>query len=256
MARWTTLLGTLALLATHGRSTEVVRVRVPHGGAVPEVVLDAGGVLHMTYGRGAPGNAYYVESRDHGRTFSRPVRLNRRTDTVTTGGERGPKLALGKDGMIHVVWLGFYKTGGGVWYTRSTDGGKTFEPERCLTAVRPAWDNATVAADRDGNVYVLYTGQWPGLADDPESPVAAPIILARSTDCGKTFAGSELVKHNYPGRACGCCRLVARVGADGNLYVAFRGGYHNLRDPHLLRGRKTGNDFKVTRISPDQWEFG
>jgi hypothetical protein len=41
--------------------------------------------------------------------------------------ERGPKLALGKDGVIHVVWIRFYKQGGGVWYTRSTDGGNTWQ---------------------------------------------------------------------------------------------------------------------------------
>jgi len=65
-----------------------------------------------------------------------------------------------------------------------------------------------------------------------------------------------LVKHNYPGRACGCCRLEARVAPDENLYIAFRGGFQNIRDPYLLKGKKTENDFRVTRISEDNWDFG
>jgi hypothetical protein len=248
---------TLLLLTPPGICAEVKTIRVPQGGAVPEVVLDAKGVLHMTYGRGAPGNGYYVQSRNLGTTYTRPVQLNQRADTVTTGMERGPKLALGKDGVLHVVWLGYYKKGGGVWYTRSTDGGKTFEAERNLTEVRPAWDNATVTADQEGKVFVFWTGQWPKLPnEDPKSPVASPIIMSRSTDNGKTFAPSQLVKHDYPGRACGCCRLEAQVGPDDALYVGFRGGFQNLRDPYLLKGEKAQNDFKVVRISEDKWEAG
>jgi hypothetical protein len=257
MARRFVSLWLLFLFAPAGDCAEVKTIRVPDGGEVPEVVLDARGVLHVTYGRGAPGNAYYVQSSDFGKTFTRPVQLNRRADTVTTGMERSPKLALGKDGVVHVVWLGYYKQGGGVWYTRSTDGGKSFEPERNLTEVRPAWDNATVAADQDGDVFALWTGQWPGLPnEDPKSPVASPIIMARSTDNGRTFAKSELVKHDYPGRACGCCRLEAQVGPEGDLYIGFRGGYQNLRDPHLLKGKKAENNFKVAHIGEDNWEAG
>src|SRR5262249_39351533 len=150
----------LFLLAPAVVGTEVKAIRVPHDGEVPEVVLDAKGVLHLVYGGGAPGNGYYVQSRDLGKSFTAPVQLNQRADTVTTGMERGPKLALGKDGVLHVVWLGYYKKGGGVWYTRSTDGGKTFEAERSLTEVKPAWDNATVTSDDDGNVFVFWTGYW------------------------------------------------------------------------------------------------
>ena len=256
MIRRLALLHALFLLAPACPSAEVKAIRVPRGGEVPEVVLDAKGVLHMTYGRGAPGNGFYVQSKVLGKTFTAPVQLNQRTDTVTTGMERGPKLALGKDGVLHVVWLGYYKKGGGVWYTRSTDGGKTFEAERNLTEVKPAWDNATVAADQDGNVFVFWTGQWPDQPnEDPKSPTASPIIMTRSTDNGKTFAKSELVKHDYPGRACGCCRLEAQVGTDGSLYIGFRGGFENIRDPYLLKGKKDENEFKVSRISEDKWDF-
>jgi hypothetical protein len=245
----------MALLAAGARA-DVKTIRAPNHGEVPEVVLDAKGVLHMTYGRGLPGDGFYVRSTDGGKTFTEPVRVNRRVGTVTTGMERGPKLALGKDGTIHVVWLGYYKNSGGVFYSRSTDGGKTFEPERNLLEPVYGADNATVAADADGNVVALWTGGFPGTKEDPESPTASPIILARSTDNGRTFSKNELLKSDHPasGRACGCCRLNAQVAGD-NLYVGFRGGYQNLRDPYLLRGPKAENNFHVVRVSKDDWEF-
>ncbi|HEV3262507.1 MAG TPA: sialidase family protein [Gemmataceae bacterium] len=242
--------------STPGTHADVKTVRVPHGGEVPEVFLDAKGVLHMAYGRGLPGNGYYVQSRDGGKTFTKPVQVNRHPDTVTTGRERGPKLAVGKDGVVHVVWLGEYKETGGVWYTRSTDGGKTFEAERNLVRPKYGVDNATVAADADGHVFALWTGGFPGVKEDPESPVASPIVLVRSTDNGKTFSKNELLHSDHPasGRACGCCRLEARAGTDGNLYVAFRAGYKGIRDPYLLRGRASENDFKSVRVSVDKWK--
>jgi hypothetical protein len=246
------LLALLALMAgVPGRCAEVKTLRVPHGGEVPEVVLDGEGVLHMTYGWGLPGNGYYVCSRDGGKSFTEPVQLNHDPDTVTTGRERGPKLALGKGGVIHVVWMGYYKKAGGIIYTRSTDGGKTFEPERNLLDTKTGCDNATVAADRDGNVFVLWTDGR--LGNDADNPTASPIFLARSTDNGKTFSKNLPLHHDYPGRACGCCRLESQVGGD-NLYIAFRGGYKSIRDPFLLKGPKGENDFKSVPISTDDWK--
>src|SRR5579859_6525789 len=86
-----------------GARADVKVVRAPRGAEVPEVALDNRGVLHMVYGvatekgneYAGPGDSYYVQSRDHGRTFSPPVQLNR-PDDVWGGArmERGPKLAL------------------------------------------------------------------------------------------------------------------------------------------------------------------
>jgi hypothetical protein len=80
----------------------------------------------------------------------------------------------------------------------------------------------------------------------------------RSRDNGATFSANELLRSDHPAssRACGCCRLSATVGADGKLYVAFRGGYRNIRDPYLLQGKKAENDFHCLRVSADNWKFG
>jgi hypothetical protein len=235
-------------------AAEVRSLTLPAGARVPDVAQDAGGVIHATYGTGLPGDGCYIRSADGGKTFSTPVKLNQRGGTVTTGMERGPKLALGKDGVIHVVWLAYYKKGGGAWYTRSTDGGKSFAPERALQEPDYGLDNATIVADGRGLVLVLWTGGFPGITRDPDSPTASPIILVRSTDDGATFSKNELLPSDHPAssHACGCCRLEARLAGD-HLYVGFRGGYKNLRDPWILVGPKTGNAFRCVRISEDNW---
>ncbi|MBS1810392.1 MAG: hypothetical protein JST84_19670 [Acidobacteria bacterium] len=219
-------------------------------GRVPEVVQDRRGVLHLTYGKENDG--YYVQSRDGGKTFSPAIKVNQRAGTVTVGGERGVKIALGKDGIIHLVWLGHYQKGGGILYTRSTDGGKTFESERNLQDTEVGSDSPAIVADANGNLLVFWLDARIGKEED--NPVAHPILMTRSTDNGTSFSRNEIVKYDFAGRACACCRLEARLQGD-DLYIAFRTGYHNIRDFYLLKGRKLENNFKAVQVSADDWKL-
>ncbi len=217
---------------------------------MPDVALDECGVLHIVYGKGQ--DAYYTQSRDSGKTFRPPVRLNRHLETVTVGGERGPKLALGKDGVIQVLWQGDYRKGGGVWMTRSADDGKTFASERNILDAKTGIDEPTITADAQGNVYALWLdGRLP---QNAENQIASPLFMARSTDNGVTFGPNVAMKTDFPGRGCSCCMLWARV-VGPELYVAFRTGYRNVRDMILLHGPKTGNVFQAARVSEDHWQI-
>ena len=249
MRKFTTLI--FFVLATMFVNAQpVTPIQTPNQGRVPEIAQDKKGVLHLTYGK--DNDAFYVQSHDGGKSFSAPVKLNQRPDTVTVGGERGAKIVLGKNGMIHVVWLGHYRLGGGVWYTRSTDGGRSFAPERNLQDTSIGCDSPTIVADSAGNVLVFWLDAR--LPKDAENPVTDAIILARSTNHGETFTPNEIVKYDFAGRACACCRLEARLQGE-DVYIAFRTGYHNIRDFYLLKGRKLENNFQAVRVSDDKWQL-
>ena len=84
-------------------------VRVPDGGVFPQAQTDARGTIHLTYTTGDPAAAdvYYARSADGGDTFSRPVRVNRGPGgAVVVGTVRGPQMAVGRDGRVHVAWMG------------------------------------------------------------------------------------------------------------------------------------------------------
>jgi hypothetical protein len=251
-----TILFIVPLLTTGSASTEthpqdVTTLRVPNEGQNPELAIDARGILHLVYGRG--NDAWYTQSANRGRTWREPVKINSHPAIVTVGGERGPRLALGKEGTIHVAWTGNYKQDGGVWYTRSVDGGLSFAAERNLLDTKIGTDGVSLAVGTDGRVWVFWLdGRLP---KDEQSPTSEPIFMSRSKDDGVTFSANEQVKHNHPGRACACCRLESRAADDGMLYIAFRSGYHNIRDFYWLKGRQDANDFQATRISEDNWEL-
>jgi hypothetical protein len=215
-------------------------------------MMDADGVLHMVYGLG--DNALYVRSKDNGGTFSSPVKVNSSGKVCLTMGERGPKLALGRDGSIHVVWGDRWSPGAKCYvrYARSIDGGKSFEGAKQISPM-PGVDGPTIAADGEGNVLVFWH-----VFDPPqqEVPNGHWMYLSRSTDNGATFAAAERVKvSGIKDLACSMCSMRARIGRDGNVYLVFRSAENNIRDFYVLRSPKSENRFTPIRVNQDNWEL-
>jgi hypothetical protein len=231
-----------------------VRVlHLPEGALVPDVMMDGAGVLHMVYGLG--DDAWYVRSADNGRTFSAPVKVNTEGKVTLKMGERGPKLALGKGGSIHVVWADQWSPGVKVYprYSRSLDGGKTFEPPRALASLFGI-DGLTVAADGQGTVVAFFHHVIPG--QPLEVPESHRLYLARSTDNGATFGPEERLRiQGMDDLACSMCMMRARMTADGNVNLALRVANDNIRDFFLLRSPKRENTFVPLRVNEDRWEL-
>ena len=157
-------------------SGERVRLlRVPDAGLQPQVALDERGTLHLVYytGDSHKGNLLYVRSTDGGATFSSALPVNSQPGSAIAAGTiRGAQLAIGKAGRVHVAWNGSGeakpqgplnpdsgKHGMPMLYTRLSDTGKAFEPQRSLMHQSFGLDGGgTVAADRVGNVYVMWHG--------------------------------------------------------------------------------------------------
>lgn len=237
--------------ATNGRGDDSPSIiRLPSDTFVPDVAVDAKGILHMVFGRG--DHAWYVRSADNGMTLSEPVAVNSEGKVGLTMGERGPKIALGADGSIHVVWADRWSPGAKCYvkYARSTDGGRTFERPRQISSM-PGVDGVTMAADADGNVLVFWHVFQP-----PQNEVKQGhhMYLSRSADNGRTFAAEERVKiSNLKDLACSMCMMRARIGADGNVYLAFRSAQDNVRDFYVLKSPKTQNNFTALRVNTDNW---
>ncbi len=227
-------------------------IHLPDRALVPDVAVDAKGILHMVYGLG--DHAWYVRSADNGATLTAPVQVNTEGKVSLTMGERGPKLSVGSDGVIHVVWADRWSPGVKVYvrYTRSVDGGKTFEPPKQVSPM-PGTDGVTMSADGAGNVLVFWHVMDP---PQKEIPSATWLHMSRSTDNGATFAPSERLKiTGITGLACSMCMMRARIAADGNVYLALRVADNNIRDFYLLKSRKTENNFTPIRVNEDNWEL-
>ncbi len=204
----------------------------------------------MVYGLG--DNAYYVRSTDNARTFSAPVQVNSSGLVQLTMGERGPKLALGSGGSLHVAWADRWAPGvqTHIRYSRSLDGGRSFEPARLISS--PAGiDGVTLAADASGDVLVFWH-----VFDPPQHAVPDGhwIYMARSTDNGATFDPAERLNvSGIKGLACSMCMMRARIGSDGTAYLVFRTAQDNIRDFYVLESPLAQNRFTPVRVNHDIW---
>ena len=239
-------------------ASRVTLLRVPDGGIQPQVAVDPDGGMHLLYfkGEAAHGDLFYVRLGRDGQ-FSRPIQVNRHPGSaIATGSMRGGQLAIGRGGRVHVAWHGSdkaEKTPDGstpVLYTRLNDAATQFEPERNLVHSAFGLDAGAIAADRAGNVYVLWHAGLPNSKGEDDRRV----WMAKSADGGRTFA-PEVAASDPSTGACGCCGLSALADRAGNLYVLYRSATEVVhRDTYLLTSRDKGHTFASDKLQ--EWNIG
>jgi hypothetical protein len=242
-------------------AAETIRtIRVPDGGIQPQAAVDARGLLHLIYfaGDAAAGDLYYATSADGGESFSRSLRVNSRPHSaVAVGNIRGAHLALGRNGRVHVAWMGAGeaepKAPGGeqpMLYTRLKADGSGFEAQRNVIAKRVGLDGGgSIAADGEGNVYVVWHARG-----DERGEENRKVWVAVSHDDGATFE-AEIAANTQPTGVCPCCGLRAFADSRGKLHILYRGATEEVnRDMYLLTSQDQGRTFSSRKL--DDWQIG
>ncbi len=247
----------VACAAGHGECPPAVSaMRLPGGGLQPQAVV-AGDAIHVVFFRGEPqaGDVFWMQSTDRGNAFSEPVRVNSEPGSATAIGTiRGPHLALGNGGKLHVTWIG---AGAAqptpLWYARLPDGGGSFEPQRNLITQRFGLDaGASVAADGDSHVWVTWHAPPdPGQLHDEH---LRRVWVARSSDGGLTFSSEQQANPRLTG-CCGCCAMRALGDSRGGLFILYRGA-NKVTERHmwLLTSGDGGATFSQEKL--DDWTVG
>jgi len=196
----------------------------------------------------------YARTSSGAAEFSEPIRVNSKPGSaMAIGSVRGPQLAIGRNGRVHVAWMGAHPEGPEktlpMLYTRLNDAGTAFEPERNVMQFAAGLDGgASVAADNFGNVYVVWHA-------NPQNDGEAHrrVWVARSRDDGKTFAREIPADPPIGGKptgACGCCGMRALTGEDGTLYILYRAATDEIhRDMILLASWDHGQHFVADRVA-------
>lgn len=125
--------------------------------ASSDVVAGANGSVFLVYpGKGSSGVSFQ-SSADGGKTWSFPTTV---APAAPGSSSDYTRIAIGPDGTLHVVWTEFQLPNGwppdGIFYARSTDGGKTWSTP--LQVAQTGFNQGSVAAGPNGEVFIAWNG--------------------------------------------------------------------------------------------------
>jgi hypothetical protein len=262
------LLSTLALAAT---------LAVPgHTNANVSLAGDGAFVVAVWSASQSTGTDIYAAiSRDSGRTFSAPVRVNAPGGTASVNGEQPPRVVLapqrGGTPAIVVVWTAKGSAGTTLLTARSTDEGRSFTAPALVPGTDASgnrgWQSAAV--DTRGTVRVLWLDHremaQPSAATTGHAGHAGHDATASGKRDGAAMAqlsklyiapiGEGALPRAITGGVCYCCKTAIAAGADGSIFAAWRHVYAgNIRDIAFTASRDGGKSFQQpVRVSEDKW---
>ena len=219
-----------------------------HGEAPPQLAADPQGGISVLYavGKEVPGERFpksalrFIRSADSGRTWSEPKTVNDGTDF---GSHNFHALTAAPDGSLLATWLDARRGKSGVWMSRSTDGGKTWEPNTPIyTDPTCPCCRTAVAVAGDGAIYVAWRAILPGDIRD--------VVVTRSTDGGKTWADPVRTRADdwvYPG--CPHAGPSLELDAAGGVHVAWWTGKEGEAGVYYAHSTDGGKRFSALAIA-------
>ena len=229
-----------------------------HCGRTPTTAFDREGRLWAAYVVG--GHVYVANSGNQGKSYSRPVRVNREPEEIYTNGENRPKIAFGRHGEIYVTWTKVREApfAGDIRFAVSRNGGRGFEPvkvvndDNLLTSHR--FDALFV--DPEGDVYVAWLDKRDLVAAERAggSYTGAALYYAVSSDDGASFAPNRKVG-DY---SCECCRIAMSETPEGDVAVFWRhifGDDLGIRDHGFAVLGDEGVVVPLQRATRDDWHL-
>jgi hypothetical protein len=245
-------------------------------------IAATGRVVVVAWGASIRGatDVYVSVSRDGGREFGVPVRVNDVDGDASVGGEQPPHVALvpraNREPSIVVVWTAKREGGTRILTARSDDGGASFTGARPLAGGEASGNRGweAIAIDPEGRVVSVWldhrelagaAGQTPmhheghdhaGAGKAPDDGAArAQLSKLYFSRVGEPRAGDDNAGHAIAAGVCYCCKTAVAAGVDGSIFAAWRHVYPgNIRDIAFTVSRDGGRTFaEPIRVSDDQW---
>ena len=209
-------------------------------GDPPTAAIGPDGSIYVGWTRTLPqgrGNDLVIStSRDGGKTFDSPVKVNDDSKPVSHGMH---SLAVGSDGRVYAAWL----------------------DERSVKTSPPVADVVYPEIDAlpDGyEIVQIHNGEnhSPKPTPTPSAEEAEPnseVFFSYSADGGKTFAPNKKIAADV----CPCCKTSMLAAADGKIYVSWRQVLPgDMRHIAVTSTSDKGDTFsKSVIVSDDKWRL-
>jgi hypothetical protein len=195
------------------------------GGIQPQIAYDSSGVIHVVYGLGK--EIFYVQSKDSGKTFSKPSSVVKLADLMC-GMRRGPRIALnGKTILVTAPTANLLSF-------VSTDDGKSWSKENMV--------NDQPKSAREGLHDVVAIPNVGFFATWIDARNGAGEIWGAFSKNGIQWK-NRIVYQSPDGSVCQCCHPSVAVSPSGELTVMWRNSLKGSRDMFYAKSSDNGVTF-------------
>ena len=253
----------VAAASVYTAAPPLTSIAVPHRAAANVSIAAQGDLLAVAFSATADSGAsdiYAAVSRNGGRTFGAPVRVNDVAGDARVNGEQPPRISL-RDSRISIVWTSKGPKGTRLLQSRSGDG-KTFTRAELVPGTDAAGNRGWENADSRYAVWLDHRE----LAQDESTmtvmhhqhaSVSKPDGVAMAQKSQLFFASLDdsVAPHAVTGGVCYCCKTALAESGDGAIYLAWRHVYPgNFRDIAFTLSHDGGKTFAPpVRVSEDKW---
>jgi hypothetical protein len=246
------------MLAVTGRASSTPWVAV--AGSFVAVTWSAG------VGTAKSGDVFLAVSRDGGRSFAAPVRVNSIAGDARISGEIAPRVALAvKTGelnpLITVTWNA-KDTIAQIRTARSRDGGRTFTDEMNLQTKGAAGERGWPASTLDarGTLHTIWLDHRAMAVKAPGDQLehqGEHDGVAMAQKSGLYYAADGVPERELFKGVCYCCKTAIATGPTGEIYAAWRHVFAgNMRDMGFTISRDGGKTFSpLVRVNQDGWSI-
>ena len=211
------------------------------------------------------GDIMVAISRDGGRTFGPPTRVNSVPGDARISGEIAPRVTLQvrakSDPVVAVTWNAKDSTTQ-IKTARSTDGGRTFSEAVSLQSAGSAGERGWQASATDdrGTLHAIWLDHRAMAAGAAKADQAH-----KGEHDGAAMAQRSALYYATPGGAerelfkgvCYCCKTALAAGPNGRIYAAWRHVFaNNMRDIAFTASSDGGKTFApLLRVHEDKWSI-
>jgi hypothetical protein len=215
---------------------------------------------------GKSGDIFAAVSRDNGRSFAAPVRVNRIAGDARISGEIAPRVAMlaasgNSNPLITVTWNAKGESTQ-IKTARSRDGGRTFVEERMLQAAGAPGDRGWQASTLDASgrlhaIWLDHRAMATMKGGDHSAHKGEHDGVAMAQRSALYYASDGSAERELFKGVCYCCKTAMAIGPKGEIYAAWRHVFAgNMRDMAFTVSRDSGKTFApLLRVNQDGWSI-
>ena len=223
----------------------------------PKVATGAQGEVYVCWAseRGKwKGNIRFARSTDGGKTFSPAITVNS-DGAGAPAGHAFQSIAVDRRGRVYVAWIDERDKrqedrGAEIWLAVSTDRGKTFSRDRRILTDVCECCRTNLQIDAAGNLYLSYR------VVPRSGPMYRDIVIARSTDGGKTFAQTVVSEDKWEINGCPVAGPSFSFDNRGALTVVWFMGGDARPGLYYATSTDNGKTFSPRRLLDPQQKLG